>query len=310
MQHRGAARQRDHRHRQRQRQRADRLHRHRPLRRRHDGAARRRRLRARRRRATRIGALSGPQFTATGGAAGTGHVTATSQGKSGSTGVTVTVHKLDARTGRAARRAGQARRHRGAGRALAADRLPARRRAHAAVGVRAPTCSGKARRRWAISSTSSSSPAAPPSRPSSATTPTFTWDWRPSAADWALLTTSAGGAPVTVTVDHWDAASGLQGSNPVQGRARRRRRARRHLLLGSVGRQDAAHRRQRAQPRHPQSAGEPHRCDQPLRRLPHHQPRRALPRRRAVGRRPVGRGVRPVEPERHRWATRRRRWRR
>ena len=42
----------------------------------------------------RLGALTGPQFNASGGAAGTGHVIATSQGKSGMTGVTVTVHKL------------------------------------------------------------------------------------------------------------------------------------------------------------------------------------------------------------------------
>ncbi|MGZ3428824.1 MAG: hypothetical protein ACXVCV_19355, partial [Polyangia bacterium] len=43
---------------------------------------------------TRIGALSGTQFTASGGAAGTGHVIAQSQGKTGMTGVTVTVHKI------------------------------------------------------------------------------------------------------------------------------------------------------------------------------------------------------------------------
>ncbi|MCU1280092.1 MAG: hypothetical protein JWM53_3638, partial [bacterium] len=39
----------------------------------------------------RIGALAGAQFTASGGTAGTGHVLAQSQGKSGTTGVTVTV---------------------------------------------------------------------------------------------------------------------------------------------------------------------------------------------------------------------------
>src|SRR5207253_2650978 len=44
----------------------------------------------------------------------------------------------------------------------------------------------------------------------------FTWDWTPSAADWSLLSSSAGAQPVTVTVDHWDAQSGLQGSNPIK----------------------------------------------------------------------------------------------
>ncbi|HWE27948.1 MAG TPA: hypothetical protein VHB97_08090, partial [Polyangia bacterium] len=41
-----------------------------------------------------IGALSGAQFSANGNAAGVGQVTAQSQGKSGMTGVTVTVHTL------------------------------------------------------------------------------------------------------------------------------------------------------------------------------------------------------------------------
>jgi hypothetical protein len=163
----------------------------------------------------RIGALAGTQFSANGGAAGTGHVIATSQGKSGMTGVTVTVHTITLGTG------------------VPPD----------APGKLPPTATPGALSPQIVY------PLDGALMPASVATPDvqwegtaqagdlfhvklvaggatvesivadgsgFTWDYTPSAAEWSLLTASAGGSPINVTVDHWDANSGLQGSNPVK----------------------------------------------------------------------------------------------
>jgi hypothetical protein len=43
----------------------------------------------------------------------------------------------------------------------------------------------------------------------------FRFALQPSAADWNLVVASAGGAPITVRVDHWDAVNGAHGGAPV-----------------------------------------------------------------------------------------------
>jgi len=43
----------------------------------------------------------------------------------------------------------------------------------------------------------------------------FKFESQPSAQDWTLLTISAGGQPIEVRVDHWDASTGAQGGQPV-----------------------------------------------------------------------------------------------
>ena len=48
--------------------------------------------------------------------------------------------------------------------------------------------------------------------------PAFTFEARPSDADWAALLASAHGDPITVEVDHWDLATGAQAGAPVQVR--------------------------------------------------------------------------------------------
>jgi hypothetical protein len=44
----------------------------------------------------------------------------------------------------------------------------------------------------------------------------FAYDWQPSPQDWALVTNSAKGQSISVSVDHWDATSGAQGGAPVK----------------------------------------------------------------------------------------------
>ena len=163
----------------------------------------------------RIGALSGTQFTASGGAAGTGHVTATSQGKSGSTGVTVTVHKVTLGPGVPPDAPGKL-----GGTAAPGALSP--QIDYPLDGALMPQSVNSPDLQW--EGTAAMGDLFHVKLVAGGATveaivsydATFTWDWRPSAADWSLLTMSAGGAPVTVTVDHWDAASGLQGSNPVK----------------------------------------------------------------------------------------------
>ena len=163
----------------------------------------------------RIGALSGTQFTASGGAAGTGHVIASSQGKTGMTGVTVTVHKITLGPG------------------VPAD-APGKLGGTAAPGALSPLVV------YPLDGAVMPQSVAAPDVQWEGTAQTgdlfhikmvvggatvesivanaagFTWDWLPASADWSLITQSAAGQPVTVTVDHWDAQSGLQGSNPVK----------------------------------------------------------------------------------------------
>lgn len=49
--------------------------------------------------------------------------------------------------------------------------------------------------------------------------PSFKLDSLPLAGDWNLLVASAGGQPMSVEVDHWDATNGAQASTPVHVRA-------------------------------------------------------------------------------------------
>jgi WD40-like Beta Propeller Repeat len=49
--------------------------------------------------------------------------------------------------------------------------------------------------------------------------PGFRFESLPTANDWSLLVSSTAGLPITVEVDHWDAASGAQASSPVAVKA-------------------------------------------------------------------------------------------
>jgi hypothetical protein len=204
----------------------------------------------------RLGALAGAQFSANGGAAGTGHVIATSQGMSGMTGVTVTVHTITLGPGVPPDAPGK----------LPPTATPGAlspQIVYPLDGALMPASVGSPDVQWEGTAQAGdlfhvklvAGGATVESIVANGSG--FTWDYTPSATEWALLTASAGTSPISVTIDHWDANSGLQGSNPVKV-----------------------------------NLAEPDRRDQSLRRLPHRQPRRALSRRRAVGRRLVGRRVR------------------
>lgn len=49
--------------------------------------------------------------------------------------------------------------------------------------------------------------------------PGFKFDALPTAADWSLLVKSSGGQPISVQLAHWDATTGAQGGTPVAVRA-------------------------------------------------------------------------------------------
>ncbi|HXU68753.1 MAG TPA: hypothetical protein VN947_05465 [Polyangia bacterium] len=164
---------------------------------------------------SRLGAFAGAQFTASGGAAGTGHVTASSQNVSGSTGVTVTVHRVTLGPG------------------VPPD-APGKLGGTAAPGALSPLIDypldGAVMPQSVVSpdvqweGTAAMGDLFHVKLVAGAATveaivnydATFTWDYQPSATDWSLLALSAGTTPIAVTVDHWDAASGLEGSNPVR----------------------------------------------------------------------------------------------
>jgi len=162
----------------------------------------------------RLGAFSGAQFAASGGAAGTGQVIATSQGKNGSTGVTVTVHKLSLGPGVPPDAPGKLPPTATPGalspvvvypldgalmpQSVAAPDVQWEGTAQAGDLFHVKIVAGGATVESIVANSTG-----------------FTWDWTPSPADWSLITQSAAMQPVTITVDHWDAASGLQGSNPL-----------------------------------------------------------------------------------------------
>jgi hypothetical protein len=163
----------------------------------------------------RIGALAGTTFSASGGAAGTGHVIATSQGKSGMTGVTVTVHTITLGTGVPPDAPGKLPPTATPGalspvvvypldgavmpQSVAAPDVQFEGTAQMGDLFHVKLVAGGATVEAIVANASG-----------------FTWDWMPGPADWSLLTASAGAQPITVTVDHWDAQSGLEGSNPVK----------------------------------------------------------------------------------------------
>jgi hypothetical protein len=163
----------------------------------------------------RIGALSGTQFTASGGAAGTGHVIASSQGKTGMTGVTVTVHKITLGPGVPADAPGKV-----GGTATPGALSPAV--VYPLDGALMPQSVAAPDVQWEGTAQTGDlfhikmvvGGATVESIVANAAG--FTWDWLPASADWSIITQSAAGQPVTVTVDHWDAQSGLQGSNPIK----------------------------------------------------------------------------------------------
>jgi hypothetical protein len=163
----------------------------------------------------RIGALSGTQFTASGGSAGTGHVIAQAQGKTGMTGVTVTVHKMTLGPGVPSDAPGKV-----GGTAMPGALSPLV--VYPLDGAVMPQTVASPDVQWEGTAQTGdlfhvklvAGGATVESIVANAAG--FTWDWTPSSADWSLLSSSAGAQPVTVTVDHWDAQSGLQGSNPIK----------------------------------------------------------------------------------------------
>ena len=163
----------------------------------------------------RIGALAGAQFTANGGAAGTGQVVATAQGRTGMTGVTVTVHTLTLGPGVPPDAPGKLGGTPAPG-ALSPQVVYPLDGAVMPASVASPDVQweGTAQTGDLFHVKIVAGGATVESIVANAAG--FTWDWMPGPADWSLLSSSAGAQPVTVTVDHWDAQSGLQGSNPVQ----------------------------------------------------------------------------------------------
>ncbi|HEY1584168.1 MAG TPA: hypothetical protein VGH63_00700, partial [Polyangia bacterium] len=163
----------------------------------------------------RLGALAGAQFSANGGAAGTGHVIATSQGMSGMTGVTVTVHTITLGPGVPPDAPGK----------LPPTATPGAlspQIVYPLDGALMPASVGSPDVQWEGTAQAGdlfhvklvAGGATVESIVANGSG--FTWDYTPSATEWALLTASAGTSPISVTIDHWDANSGLQGSNPVK----------------------------------------------------------------------------------------------
>src|SRR6185295_7950423 len=168
--------------------------------------------------AAQLGALDDAEFTATGAAAGTGSVRAVLGPVSGETGVSVVVHQVHVDP-------------------AAPPNAPASFPDHPAMGALSPVIAY---------------PLDGAVMPSTVKAPDVQWEGaaaagdlvrvrlvgglatvdtilavapgaklasQPLAADWRLLVASAGGLPITVTVDHWDAATGAQGGAPVRVKA-------------------------------------------------------------------------------------------
>lgn len=162
-----------------------------------------------------LGALTGAQFAATGATAGSGQVIASSQGMTGSTGVTVTVHALhvdpmappDApgKFGTTPPPMGLA--SPTVDYPLDGAVMPATVKAPDVQWEGANTMGDLYRVRYSAGGASVENIVAVGAN--------FTFDSTPSADDWALLLRSAGGQPIAVTVDIWDPTSGAQASAPV-----------------------------------------------------------------------------------------------
>jgi hypothetical protein len=162
----------------------------------------------------RLGSFSGAQFSASGGAAGTGHVIAQAQGVTAMTGVTVTVHTMTLGPGVPPDAPGK----------LGGSPTPGALSpvvVYPLDGALMPASVASPDVQWEGTAQTGdlfhvkvvAGGATVESIVANAAG--FTWDWMPSPTDWALVTASAGTQPVSITVDHWDAQSGLQGSNPV-----------------------------------------------------------------------------------------------
>jgi hypothetical protein len=164
--------------------------------------------------AQHLGVLSGAQFAASGGAAGSGHVLASARGAAGTTGVTVTVHRVKLGPGVPSDAPGKF--------------------GSPAPGALSPIVD------YPLDGAVMPSSVASPDVQWEGTAATgdlfriklvaggatvesivanaagFGWDWTPPVDDWTLVTNSAGTQPVVVTVDHWDAQSGAQSGNPIK----------------------------------------------------------------------------------------------
>ncbi len=167
--------------------------------------------------AAALGSLAGGRFTPSGLAAGTGQVTVTAGGRSASTSLTVVVRQS----------------HLGAG---VPSTGPAQFQDPLVTGAQSPTIAYPLE--GAVMPSSVAAPDVQWLEGGAAgdlyrvrltaggasvqallvVDATFAFHWPVPERDWRLLVASAHGAPVVITVDHWDAASGAQASAPVKVR--------------------------------------------------------------------------------------------
>lgn len=166
--------------------------------------------------AARLGAIAGAQLTANGNAAGTGMVIAQSRGATGMTGVTVTVHRVKLGMGVPSDAPGKF-----GGPSMQGALSP--QLDYPLDGAVMPSSVASPDVQWEGTAAAGDlfrvRIVAGPATVESivANTTGFGWDATPAADDWTLLVGAAAGKqPMTITVDHWDAQSGVQGSNPVK----------------------------------------------------------------------------------------------
>ncbi|MDB4966252.1 MAG: hypothetical protein JWN44_1941 [Myxococcales bacterium] len=162
-----------------------------------------------------LGTLAGAQFTAGGGSAGTGHLTAQARGKSAMATVTVTVHQVHLGTGVPPDASGTFGPNPVTGPQspfvvypLDGVVMPSSVKAPDVQWESGGGASGMYRVRLTAGGASVESILSAGAG--------FTFDWQPSLADWSLLVNSAGTQPISVSVDHWDATSGAQGGAAVR----------------------------------------------------------------------------------------------
>jgi hypothetical protein len=155
-----------------------------------------------------IGELSGAQFSATGNAAGSGKLIASALGKTASASVTVTVHQTHLGPNVPSDGPTKFGGNPGMG-PLSPTVLYPLDGALMPATVKAPDIqweggggTGLYRVRMTVGGASIESYLA--------ANPAFTYDWRPSPADWSLMVASANGQAIRFAVDHWDAQSGAQ----------------------------------------------------------------------------------------------------
>lgn len=168
--------------------------------------------------ASALGTLAVTEFIATGGAAGTGNVTATDGTASGSTTVNVVIHTVHVDPAAPQGAEGNFPDQPATGALspvidypLDGAVMPASVKAPDVQWEGANTASDLYRVRFVAGlATVDTILVAGPS---------FKLDAMPLPADWTLLLASAGTQPMSVEVDHWDATNGAQGSTPVHVRA-------------------------------------------------------------------------------------------